>query len=118
MTTNSPSFAFKSIGNSETSATPYSNLNVAPDARRRKKTELCLPPAGTMRWGIRSKAAVVAAIRGGVLTLEEACQRYALSESEYRTWEQGLDIYGLAGLGLAGRQKFRSILNRSAKSPA
>ena len=118
MTTNSPSFAFKSAGNGETSTNSYSNLNVAPDTRRRKKPELCLPPPGTMRWGVRSKAAVVAAIRGGVLTLDEACERYALSESEYRTWEQGLDIYGLAGLGLAGRQKFRSILNRSDKPPA
>ncbi len=32
-----------------------------------------LPPANTRRWVIRRKAEVVAAVRGGLLSLEEAC---------------------------------------------
>jgi hypothetical protein len=124
MTTNSPGFALKSTGNGETSAndcsnlnvTPYySNLNVAPETSGRKKAEWRLPPPGAMRWSVRNKAAVVTAVRSGDLTLEEACKRYSLTEPEYRSWEQGLDIYGLAGLGLAARQKFRSILSSSEK---
>jgi hypothetical protein len=32
-----------------------------------------LPPANTQRWVIRRKAEVVAAVRGGLLSFEEAC---------------------------------------------
>jgi len=32
-----------------------------------------LPPTNTRRWVIRRKAEVVAAVRGGLLSLEEAC---------------------------------------------
>jgi len=32
-----------------------------------------LPPPSTKRWVIRRKAEVVAAVRGGLLSLEEAC---------------------------------------------
>src|SRR5436190_1249561 len=35
-----------------------------------------LPKPGTKRWVIRRKAVVIAAVRGGLLTLEEACSRY------------------------------------------
>ena len=37
-----------------------------------------LPPVDTGRWVIRRKAEVVAAVRGGLLTLDEACERYSL----------------------------------------
>ena len=33
---------------------------------------------------IRRKAEVVAAVRGGLLSLEEACSRYALNSDEFR----------------------------------
>src|SRR6185369_12974978 len=36
-----------------------------------------LPPKDTKRWVIRRKAEVVAAVRGGLLSLEEACERNA-----------------------------------------
>jgi hypothetical protein len=41
-----------------------------------------LPRPDTVRWVIRRKAELVAAIRGGLLTLEEACELYLLSEEE------------------------------------
>ena len=34
-----------------------------------------LPPPNTTRWVVRRKAAVVAAVRGGRITLEEALSR-------------------------------------------
>ena len=37
-----------------------------------------LPTPGTKRWVARRKAEVVAAVRGGLLSLEEACSRYTL----------------------------------------
>jgi hypothetical protein len=41
-----------------------------------------LPAPETKRWVIRRKAVVVAAVRGGLLTLAEACTRYALTVDE------------------------------------
>ena len=38
-----------------------------------------LPHSDTKRWVIRRKAEVVAAVRGGLLTPEEACSRYMLT---------------------------------------
>ena len=46
-----------------------------------------LPPPNTMRWVIRHKAVVVAAVRGGLLTLEDACKRYMLSMEEFFAWQ-------------------------------
>jgi Protein of unknown function (DUF1153) len=39
-----------------------------------------LPPANTRRWVVRRKAAVVTAVRSGLITLEEALRRYQLTE--------------------------------------
>jgi hypothetical protein len=47
-----------------------------------------LPPASTRRWVARRKAEVVAAVRGGLLSLDEACRRYALSAEEFSAWER------------------------------
>src|SRR5215468_5840731 len=38
------------------------------------------------RWVIRRKAEVVAAVRDGLLTLEEACSRYMLTVEEFLSW--------------------------------
>ena len=39
------------------------------------------------RWTGRRKAAVVAAVHSGEITLEAACRRYELSIEEFHTWE-------------------------------
>ena len=46
-----------------------------------------LPPSNTKRWVVRRKAAVLAAVRAGAITIEEACRRYALSEEETARFE-------------------------------
>ena len=38
------------------------------------------------------------AVRNGVLTLEDACARYALSAEEFGTWQARYDRDGLRGL--------------------
>ena len=45
-----------------------------------------LPPPGLKRWRARDKALVVAAVRHGVMTFNEACARYRLSAEEYLSW--------------------------------
>jgi hypothetical protein len=67
-----------------------------------------LPPASTRRWVSRRKAEVVAAVRGGLLSLEEACERYTLSVDEFVTWQMQIDRYGLAGLRTTKIQKYRN----------
>jgi hypothetical protein len=66
-----------------------------------------LPPPNTQRWVIRRKAEVVAAVRGGLLTLDEACARYSLTNEEFLTWQQSIDRYGLPGLRTTRLQQYR-----------
>lgn len=66
-----------------------------------------LPPPTTKRWVIRRKAAVVAAVRAGVLSLEEACQRYHLSVEEFLSWQRLIDRHGMRGLRATRLQDYR-----------
>lgn len=68
-----------------------------------------LPPPNTKRWVIRRKAEVVAAVRGGLLTLEEACDRYQLSVEEFTSWQRSLDENGVPGLRVTRVQDYRSV---------
>jgi hypothetical protein len=66
-----------------------------------------LPPPSTQRWVIRRKAEVVAAVRGGLLSLEEACSRYTLTVEEFLSWQASIDSHGLAGLRTTRIQQYR-----------
>ncbi len=66
-----------------------------------------LPPLDTKRWVIRRKAEVVAAVRGGLLSLEEACSRYTLTVEEFLSWQYSIDRHGLAGLRTTRIQQYR-----------
>ena len=66
-----------------------------------------LPPANTRRWVVRRKAAVVAAVQNGKITLEEACRRYELTEEEFGSWQRDYQSYGLAGLRATRVQQYR-----------
>ena len=60
------------------------------------------PPPNTRRWVARRKAAVVSAVSSGVITIEEACRRYQMSEEEFFAWQRAFEYYGILGLR-AGR---------------
>ena len=66
-----------------------------------------LPAPGTKRWVICRKAEVVAAVRGGLLSLEEACSRYTLTVDEFLSWQFSIDQHGLAGLRTTRIQQYR-----------
>jgi len=66
-----------------------------------------LPPVTTTRWVTRRKAAVVAAVREGVLTLDEACRRYHLSVEEFTSCQRLVDRHGLPGLRATRIQEYR-----------
>jgi hypothetical protein len=66
-----------------------------------------LPPTTTKRWVIRRKAEVVAAVRGGLLSLEDACRRYRLTVDEFLSWQRSIERHGLAGLRATRIQDYR-----------
>ena len=71
------------------------------------KTTNDLPPANTQRWVTRRKAEVVSAVKQGLISLAEACERYNLSVDEFVSWQQGLKYRGLEGLMTTKTRKFR-----------
>ncbi len=66
-----------------------------------------LPPADTVRWVPRRKARVVCAIRGGLISRQEACDRYSISDAELFSWEKLLDDHGLRALRVTRTQRYR-----------
>lgn len=74
-----------------------------------------LPPPTTRRWVARRKAEVVAAVRGGLLSAEDACQLYSLSADEYASWERLFEKHGMKGLQTTRTQIYRNIDARQEK---
>jgi len=77
-----------------------------------------LPPPNTKRWVVRRKAAVVAAVRSGRITMEEALRRYELSEEEFLSWQRALEAHGLAGLRATRVQRYREPRSPRGPSPS
>jgi len=75
-----------------------------------------LPPTTTKRWVVRRKAAVVAAVLRGEITLEEACRCYQLSEEELLSWERAFQTHGLAGLRVTRIQQYRGLRHARPRS--
>jgi hypothetical protein len=87
---------------------PYGLLTVAD-----------LPKPGTTRWVIRRKAEIVAAVRGGLLSLELACSRYGLTPEEYLSWRESIDQHGVRALRVTRLQQYRRArIERSVASPS
>jgi hypothetical protein len=70
-----------------------------------------LPSPDTKRWVVRRKAEVVAAVRGGLLSLEEACSRYSLNFEEFQRWEHCIDCFGVDGLRTTWAQFYLNPLD-------
>ena len=68
-----------------------------------------LPDPATQRWVARRKAQVVAAVTGGLLSIDEACDLYSLSLEEFIAWQRAVEREGLRGLRVtraSGRARF------------
>lgn len=74
-----------------------------------------LPTPGIKRWVVRRKAMIVVAVRGGLLSMSEACDRYTLSVDEFLAWDRAFDTAGLSGLR-AARVRVGLKLRRCRKS--
>ncbi len=70
-------------------------------------TRADLPPRDTKRWVASRKAAVVNAVQFGLLSVDQAKDRYALSEEELQEWLQAASCHGLDALKTTRLQKYR-----------
>lgn len=81
---------------------------IGPQGQR--LTIASLPSRNTTRWTAHRKAELVAAVCGGLLTIEEVCERYAIAREEFVSWQQGMESLGLRGLWVTHSQKHRALL--------
>lgn len=72
-----------------------------------------LPPPDTTRWVMRRKAEVVSAVRGGLISAEEACARWNLTLEELESWQRLIDRYGVRGLRATRLQQYRGTVRRT-----
>jgi hypothetical protein len=84
-----------------------SRFVIGPDGQRLTLADL--PPADTRRWVIRRKAEVVAAVGGGLLTVEEACEHYNVSLEEFDGWRKAITRHGIQGLRTTQIKKYREV---------
>src|SRR5215218_386516 len=66
-----------------------------------------LPPPDAPHWVASRKAIVVAAVRGGLLSMSDACARYRLTTEDFLSWQTQVDRDGLQGLRTTRIQEYR-----------
>ena len=69
----------------------------------------------TTRWVVRRKAEVGAAVNGGLLTVDEACERYSLTLEEFAGWQRSIDRSGMPGLRVTRIQHYRDLYERQQR---
>ena len=74
-----------------------------------------LPPPDTTRWVVRRKAEVVAAVNGGLLSVDDVCARYGLTVEEFAGWQRAIDRSGMPGLRVTRIQHYKSLYERQQK---
>jgi hypothetical protein len=74
-----------------------------------------LPSPDTTRWVVRRKAEVVAAVSGGLLTVDEACHRYSLTLEEFTSWQRAVDRSGMPGLRVTRIKHYRNVYERQQR---
>lgn len=67
-----------------------------------------LPPGDCNRWTPRRKAEVVTAVKGGLLTQDDACSRYNLSREEFASWQLAAERSGMPGLRATRAQFYKN----------
>ena len=74
-----------------------------------------LPGRQTTRWVARRKAEVVAAVNGGLLSIEDVCEFYSLTLEEFVSWQRAVDRSGMQGLRVTQIQHYRALYERQHK---
>ncbi len=85
------------------------NTNISTIDRDQKQMMLSeLPSPDTKRWVVQRKAAVVAAVKNGAITLDDVCWLYDISVEEFLTWQEMIDKHGVRGLHVTRLQVYRA----------
>ena len=74
-----------------------------------------LPATDTVRWVARRKAEVVAAVNGGLISVDEALERYGLTLEEYMAWVRAVERAGMLGLRVTKTQHYRALYDRQMR---
>ena len=70
-----------------------------------------LPPTSTKRWIAHRKAELVAAVDGGLLSIEDVCERYGIDIEEF-------DIFGLLQDVVANKAQYGfDVVNTACVTP-
>jgi hypothetical protein len=96
-------------------AMPRENLARGPDGVVLSIADL--PSPDTKRWVMRRKAVIAAAVRGGLISLEEAANRYRLHPQELMSWHYYIDRYGFSALRTTKIQTYVRPGQHKAPSP-
>ena len=57
----------------------------------------------------------VAAVNGGLLSVDEACERYNLTLEEFASWQRSIDRSGMPGLRVTRIQHYRDLYERQQR---
>ena len=90
-------------------------LPTTRDLRGNVITFMDLPSPETVRWTANKKFIVVRAVRGNLISLEDALKRYHMTEREFLIWEQGLKDDGVTGLMVTRFQRRRRAKKEKAQ---
>ena len=74
-----------------------------------------LPAPGTTRWVVRRKAEVVSAVSGGLLSVDDACNRYSLTLEEFAGWQRAVERSGMPGLRVTRIQHYKELYEKQQK---
>lgn len=72
-------------------------------------TRADLPDPGVRRWVASRKAAVVRAVRHGLISRDEALSRYELSGEELDAWQLAVENHGEVALKATAIQRYRQL---------
>lgn len=76
-----------------------------PDGQVMSRADL--PASKTRRWVASRKAAVVRGVTYGLISKDEALERYSLSEEEFTQWVHAVAIHGEEALKTTSLQRYR-----------
>lgn len=75
-----------------------------------EKELVTLPAPNTRRWVSSRKRAVVLAVRTGIITMAEACERYSLTMEEFLSWDALFTRGGCKALRATKLRDFRTSM--------
>ncbi|MEP4195879.1 MAG: DUF1153 domain-containing protein [Aliishimia sp.] len=70
-------------------------------------THADLPPETTRRWVVSRKVAVVRGVLYGLMTQDEALEKYGLSDEEFASWIKAVADHGEDALKATALQRYR-----------